>query len=242
MNRQRCWLLQVWLLLIAPSPAVIVVVATSPETLQKILAVSVATVRSTPENHDKESNTVIHTHDLEVGKLRTDFVKHILSDRLKYVKNGRRMADFHTWIRKRGGDVTVLSTHGVQVDLEMTFTPARKSFEYDENNPHSSSLQVFTSKNDPFAVNRLDLDLPVNNLPNLYEGKPIHLIDELQPSLTQLFWRALQLSVKFSPVLSTTWLAVVSTKFRKVWYKWVAVSLGKYFTKNLLVHGSTELS
>jgi hypothetical protein len=234
MNRQRCWLLQIWILLIAPSPAS--VVAKYPETLQKILPVSVATVRSSPAAQDQQCNTVIHTHDLEIGKLRTDFVKHILSDRLSYVKNGRRMADFHTWVRKRGGEVTVISTHGVAVDVDMALTPTRMQFDNDENNHHSSSsssLQLFTTKNDPFAVNRLDLELPVNNLPNLYEGKPIHLIDDLQPSLMQLCWRALQLSIKFSPVLSTTWLAVVSTKFRKVWYKWVAVSLGKYCHKKI---------
>lgn len=234
MHKQRCWLLQVWLLLIAPTPAV--VVATSPQTIQKILAVSVASVRVSPENQDQQF-TVIHTHDMEIGKLRTDFVKRILSDRLNYVLNGRRMADFHTWIRKRGGDVAVLSTHGVQVDLATTLTPARNQFDYNENNHHSISggggiPQVFTSKNDPFALDRVDLDLPVNNLPNLYEGKPIHIMDDLQPSVVQLFWRTLQLSIKFSPVLSTTWLAVVSTKFRKVWYKWVAVSLGKYRTKD----------
>jgi hypothetical protein len=232
MHKQRCWLLQVWILLVGSTPAV--VVATSRETLHKILAVSVATVQASPESQYQQC-TVIHTHDMEIGKLRTHFVKHILSDRLKYVQNGRRMADFHSWIRKRGGHGAVLSTHGVQVDLEIALTPQKNQFGYDENNHRSSSgidsLQVFGSKNDPFAVNRLDLDLPLNNLPNLYEGKPLHLMDDLQPSLVQLFWRTLQLSIKFSPVLSTTWLAVISTKFRKVWYKWVAVSLGKYCMK-----------
>lgn len=176
---------------------------------------------------------VLHTHDIEIGKQRAEFVRHILKDRLKYVRTGRRMADFHTWLRKRGGQLQVLSTHGVDVNLNSNTNanpppPTEESgqqFEYDEQ---KSSIQVL-SRNDPFAVNRLDLDLPVNNLPNLYEGKPIHLMDDLAPSLFQLFWRSVQLSIKFSPVLSTTWLAVLSSQFRKVWYKWLASSLGEFF-------------
>ena len=254
-KRPTYWLLPVWLLLIASSPAV--VVASSPD---KILAISVATAVPSSNlditnhhHHDEEPscNTVIHTHDLKIGKLRTDFVKIILSQRLDYVTSGRRMADFHAWIRKRGGQVAVLSTHGVVVDLEMisttpttaatttTTTPSSltatsttsRQFDKDQNNHNDSSssiLQVFNNnKNDPFAANRLDLDLPVNTLPNLYEGKPIHLMEDLQPSLMQLGWRTVQLSIKFSPVLSTAWLAAISTRFRKIWYKWVAVSLGK---------------
>ena len=175
-----------------------------------------------------------HTHDMLVGKQRIDFVKHILIDRLKYVQNGKRMADFKNWIRKQGGDVAVKSFHGVEVDWEPASTSENqkedeeqrkaRQYVYDENH---KSLQIFT-KNDPFSADRLDLDLPANNnLPSLYEGVPIHLTDNLEPSLLQLFWRTIQLSVKFSPVLSTTFLAVVSSKFRRVWYKWVAASLGK---------------
>lgn len=203
-------LLLLWLLLIAPSP---IKAVSGPHNLNAIVAIS----------GGKEDTT--HTHDFEVGKARSEFVRHILKDRLKYVRNGRRMADFHTWIRKRGGQLQVLSTHGVDVDVESTAIQQKddkKDYNYKEE---QQSLQVL-SKNDPFAMNRLDLDLPVNNLPNLYEGKPIHLIDELAPSVIQLFWRTIQLSLKFSPVLSTTWLAVLSSKFRKVWYKWVATSLG----------------
>jgi len=181
-------------------------------------------------NNEDDSSGMIHTHDIAVGKQRTDFVRHILTDRLKYVSSGRRMADFHTWLRKRGGHAAVMSMHGVEVDYdtamerqELQQAPDQENFQYDENH---KAIQVL-ARNDPFAMNRLDMDLPVNNLPNLYEGKPIHLLDDLQPSLVQLIFRTIQLSFKFSPVLSTVWVAVISSKFRRVWYKWVATSLGK---------------
>lgn len=213
-----------WLLLIAPSSLEAV---PRNDALSGIIAVS-----------SGGETSVIHTQDIEIGKQRTDFVRHILKDRLKYVRNGRRMADFHTWIRKRGGEFQVLSTHGVDA-AATSATAGPEKFNYDEN---ESSLNVIR-KNDPFAMNRLDLDLPINNLPNLYEGKPIHLMDDLAPSVFQLFWRTVQLSLKFSPVLSTTWLALLSTKFRKVWYKWVATSLGELQSSSLqIVKGFTLLT
>jgi hypothetical protein len=210
MNMSKLQLIISWLLFVAPIASEAVARPRS-DALNGIVAVV--------------GGQVIHTHDIEIGKQRAEFVRHILKDRLKYVRTGRRMADFHSWIRKRGGDVQVLSTHGVDVSFDALpmSEPKVTKFDYDENH---NSLQIL-QKNDPFAMDRLDLDLPVNNLPNLYEGKPIHLMDEVAASFFQLFWRTVQLSIKFSPVLSTTWLALLSTKFRKVWYKWVASSLGE---------------
>lgn len=167
---------------------------------------------------------VFHTHDIELGRRRTEFVRHILTDRLKYVESGKRMADFHTWIEKRRGDPVIISTHGGEVDTGTI--PTSQQANYNEDMANSKVLSVFT-RNDPFSVDRLNLDLPANSLPNLYEGKPIHLIDDLEPSMLQLFLRTIQLSIKFSPVLSTTFLAAISKTFRKVWYKWVSASLGK---------------
>jgi hypothetical protein len=212
-----------WLLLLAPKSIAVSPGRKSP--LNRAVAVSGGT-----------KSEVFHTHDIEIGRRRAEFVRHILSDRLKYVENGKRMADFHSWLRKRGGDVAVLSTHGVDVDVQ-TFPAAQPPnyYHYDEN---EHMIHLF--RNDPFAVDKLDLDLPANTLPNLYEGKPIHLIDDLQPSSAQLFVRAIQLGLKFAPVLSTTLLAAVSQKFRKVWYKWLATSLGKSSTSLLRVVDSNR--
>ncbi|CAB9527108.1 ABC1 family protein C21C3.03, mitochondrial [Seminavis robusta] len=229
-NTRQRWLL-LWLLLASPTA----VVARGPAftNKNKIIALSAGAIE-TINNNDE-----IHTHDTEIGRMRTSFVRHILSDRLHYVKNGRRMKDFKAWLRSRGGEVAVLSTHGVEVDLQLAAVPSQQNnnnieeqqlppvpaveeYHYNEDLVRAAVIK----NNDPFAVNKLDLDLPVNNLPSLYEGEPIHLMDELSPSLLQLSWRTIQLSFKFAPVLSTTWLAVLSTKFRKTWYKWVAASLG----------------
>ena len=169
-----------------------------------------------------------HTHDTAVGKQRIDFVKHTLTDRLHYVQNGKRTADFKEWLKKQGGDVTVKSFHGVEVDWEPLENPLEDNPNNDKGN--EKSLQVFSkaSNNGPFSEDCLDLDLPANTLPSLYEGVPIHLLDNLEPSLAQLYWRTVQLSFKFFPVLSTTFFAVISSKFRRVWYKWVTASLGKF--------------
>lgn len=168
-----------------------------------------------------------HTHDMVIGKQRIDFVKNTLTDRLRYVQSGKRMDDFKTWLRKQGGDLTVKSFHGVDVDWEPLQKESENNNSMDDKD-NDKSLQVF-SKNSvvPFSDDCLDLDLPVNTLPSLYEGVPLHLLDNLEPSLLQLYWRTVQLSYKFFPVLSTTLLAIISSKFRRVWYKWVTASLGK---------------
>lgn len=170
------------------------------------------------------SSDTAHTHDMAVGKQRIDFVKHTLVDRLRYVHSGKRTADFKTWLRKQGGDVTVKSFYGVEVDWEPLENPS------EEKPNNDKSLQVLSKDNNsgPFSEDCLDLDLPANTLPSLYEGVPIHLLDNLEPSLAQLYWRTVQLSFKFFPVLSTTLFAVISSKFRRVWYKWVTASLGKF--------------
>ncbi|KAL3914780.1 MAG: hypothetical protein SGILL_005959, partial [Bacillariaceae sp.] len=55
-----------------------------------------------------------------------------------------------------------------------------------------------------------------------YQGAA-HDWDETPPTALQLALRAMKLSVIFAPVVTTSWLAVVSSKFRRgVWYKWVS--------------------
>lgn len=168
-----------------------------------------------------------HTHNIEIGRSRTELVRNILKDRLKYVETGKRMADFRTWIEKRRGGPVIISTHGGEVNFDSIPVPQQSN--YDEE-ASSKALTAF-SRNDPFSINRINLDLPANSLPNLYEGKPIHLTEELEPTFFQLFVRSIQLSIKFSPVLSTTLIAAVSKKYRKTWYKWVAACLGKCICK-----------
>lgn len=55
------------------------------------------------------------------------------------------------------------------------------------------------------------------------------VLDELPPpSLLRLSWRAVHLLWNFAPVLSTVWLALLSSKFReKFWFNWVAACLAK---------------
>ena len=60
----------------------------------------------------------------------------------------------------------------------------------------------------------------------MYPGERIHLIDDRTPSLPRLLTRFVILSVKFAPLTTTMWLAMLSSKFReKVWYKWVSTCL-----------------
>ena len=118
----------------------------------------------------RDENT--HTHDMAIGKLRIDFVKNTLTDRLRYVQTGKRMADFKTWLRKQGGDVTVKSFHGVDVDWE----PLQGSHENEnsvEDKDNGKILELFSNNKNTdglFSDDCLDLDLPANILPSLYEG------------------------------------------------------------------------
>ena len=198
---------------------------------------SMSATTTTRSNHQK---VTISTSEMDAGQQRIAFVRHILTDRLDYVQSGKRTADFRKWIQEQGSDVKIKSFHGVEVDWEsvknndkmkeekqkeLSTALVRQDYSYDEDKNHA--LVHALQRNDPFAADRLDLDLPAyHQLPSLYEGVPTHVMDNSEPGLVQLCWRTVQLSLKFAPVLSTTFLAVVSSKFRGVWYKWVAASLG----------------
>jgi aarF domain-containing kinase len=68
--------------------------------------------------------------------------------------------------------------------------------------------------------------VPILGIPSMYPGDPIHLIDDHPPSYLALIVRFVTLSIKFSPVTSTAWLALLSSKFRdNVWYKWLTSCL-----------------
>ncbi len=72
-----------------------------------------------------------------------------------------------------------------------------------------------------------DLSLvPILGIPSMYPGDPIHLIDDRPPSYLALLLRFITLSIKFSPVTSTAWLALLSQKFREnTWFKWLSSCL-----------------
>jgi aarF domain-containing kinase len=59
-------------------------------------------------------------------------------------------------------------------------------------------------------------------LAHFYRGS-VHDWDNTPPTALQLALRAVKLSIIFAPVITTSWLAVLSSKFRRgVWYKWIS--------------------
>jgi hypothetical protein len=84
-----------------------------------------------------------------------------------------------------------------------------------------------TSSDGLYPDDSINLELvPVEGLPSLYPGKPVHTIDDGGVSVFDLFFRSIRLGFNFAPVASTAWLAMLSATFReKVWYKWVATCL-----------------
>lgn len=147
---------------------------------------------------------------------RIEFVRDALSARLDYVLKGRRMSDFHSWIQQQGGEAKVFSMHGIDVNFEVDDI---QNMELDINIvPLSTKIRA----NDPFLPDRLNLSF--GNTTEHRFHPSLKISEDIQsPSVLQLSLRAMKLSIQFAPVLSTAWLAVLSSKFRcGVWYKWVA--------------------
>jgi hypothetical protein len=153
-------------------------------------------------------------------KDRIDYVQQVLCDRFEYVEKGLRKSDFKNWVHQRGGEATIFSMHGVDVNFEID--PERSELEF-ELNVFPLSKQ---RRNDPFLSDRMNLDLSNFTAPSeYYQGGCVEW-DNRTPSYIQLTLRAMKLSIHFGPVVSTTWLALLSSKFRqRVWYKWVASCL-----------------
>ena len=147
---------------------------------------------------------------------RIEFVKSTLSDRLKYVRQGKRMADFQAWIQEQGGEAKIFSMHGIDVNFEMD---ELQNMELDIN---IAPLPHKIKASDPFLPDRLNLSLG-NNTEHLFHAPVKSITDANAPTVLQLSLRATKLSFLFAPALSTAWLALLSKKFRcEVWYKWVA--------------------
>jgi hypothetical protein len=148
---------------------------------------------------------------------RIEFVKTALSDRLHYVRQGKRMADFHSWIREQGGEAKIFSMHGVDVNFEMD---ELQNMELDIN---IAPLPQRIKPSDPFLADRLNLSFGNNTEHSFHPSSVKSLTDGNAPTVLQLSLRATKLSFHFAPALSTVWLAILSKKFRcEVWYKWVA--------------------
>jgi hypothetical protein len=155
-----------------------------------------------------------------IEKERIDYVQQVLCDRLEYVEKGLRRSDFKNWVQQRGGEATIFSMHGVNVNFEID----REQSELD------MELDIFPlskqRRNDPFLSDRMNLDLSNFTAPNVHYRGDFVEWDNRTPSYLQLTLRALKLSIHFGPVVSTTWLALLSPKFRqRVWFKWVASCL-----------------
>jgi aarF domain-containing kinase len=162
-------------------------------------------------------------------------IQELLCDRHEYVMDGHRLSDFSQWICEQGGETKIFSMHGVDVN-----------FQADEFHNMEMSVEIYPlssremkSNKDPFLPDRMNLNIPVTSSSkavaarvekcsesqshaHYYQGI-VHDWDKTPPTALQLALRAMKLSVIFAPVVTTSWLAVVSSRFRRnVWYKWVA--------------------
>jgi hypothetical protein len=166
---------------------------------------------------------------VEVNRLRrqrTRYVRHMLSERFHFVDSGKRAQEFAKWAKKSGG-ATILSTHGLDMD-DAVLDVVTVDKEYQEALELKDNQGVLDLSDDTLFPNDMrDMDLvPILGIPSMYPGDPIHLIDDHPPSYLALLVRFITLSIKFSPVTSTAWLALLSSKFRdNVWYKWLTSCL-----------------
>ena len=151
------------------------------------------------------------------GNVRTDFVGAKLCDRLDYVKRGKRRSDFCQWLREKGGNATIFSMHGVDIDFN-TASDAEMGLTVD-------AVSTKPKRGDPFLPDRMNLELSSDHNKQFFNGRSLDW-DSRPPSILQLSLRAARLSLHFGPVVSTTWLALFSRSFRKnIWYKWLASCL-----------------
>jgi ABC1 atypical kinase-like domain len=165
---------------------------------------------ATPSPHD-----VISVEMLRLRKQRISYVRHVLNERFHYVESGKRGKEFTKWIQEKGG-ATILSTHGLDIDdAVLDVMSAEKPAVLD------------LSERTLFPEDKRDLGLvSIVGVPRMFPGQPIHLIDDRPPSFPRLLGRFVVLSVKFAPITTTMWLAILSSKFReKLWYKWLSTCL-----------------
>lgn len=174
---------------------------------------------------DSAPHEVISVEMKRLQRQRTSYVRHVLCERYHRVESGKRSNEFAKWVKKSGG-VTILSTHGLDIDdAVLDVVAADKEY---EQALELKDLDILDLSDDTlFPKDMRDMDLvPIIGIPSMYPGDPIHLIDDRPPSYLSLMLRFITLSIKFSPVTSTAWLALFSQKFRdNMWYKWLSKCL-----------------
>jgi hypothetical protein len=142
-------------------------------------------------------------------------VRHILIKRLHSVLSGARARQFDRWALKQT-DLKVISMHGVkETDLEFV-------------NKFSSVIE--TSHDNIFSDNIMNLGILSG------PGAEYQLNEKsMKPTILDLLFRSIKLTINFMPVTSTALLAFISSTFRdKIWFPWFAsciASSGPAFIK-----------
>lgn len=205
------------------------------------------------ESNSNSNSVTVEKVDVNTAPDRALFVREVLGRRFTYVDSGKRLKDFTKWVKDQDGDTTIFSMHGVdndddedsdngESDSENTTSShvkggkinADKFVHHKDQQLVLHQMQTQTpptkkERNDPFATDRLNLDLVLlpDTPPSQYKGKQLNTIDLKPPNALKLSLRAIRLSIHFAPVMSTVGLAVISKTFRQqIWYGWVSSCLG----------------
>jgi hypothetical protein len=106
------------------------------------------------------------------------------------------------------------------------------NFEIDELESFELELNIYPTtrqrKDDPFLPDRMNLNFHHDfNQPIKFFKGDVSFLKDKAPTPFQLYMRAVKLSLYFGPVLSTSWIAVISKAFRnRIWYPWLGRCLG----------------
>lgn len=148
---------------------------------------------------------------------RASYVRNNLDERLHEVLSGVRARKFEKWASKN--DLDIISMHGVDESVSSTkFTTIEAA--------HTERQKQISYS--PFPSNILDLSMVENPAypERQYHGTPVADLDDQLPSKLDLLFRSIRLGVSFSPIICTSWLAMLSSKFRdKIWYMWITSCL-----------------
>lgn len=154
---------------------------------------------------------------LELAGARVLYVRNNLDERLNAVLSGARARQFVKWASKN--DLKIVSMHGVDESVSST------TFNTVERHHDDRRKRGVMS---PFPSNIRDLSMLENqNSPNRqYLGTSMAELDDRPPSKSDLLFRSIRLGISFGPIVCTSWLAMLSSKFRdKIWYTWIASCL-----------------
>lgn len=164
---------------------------------------------SNPEEHEHENQHEHALHEARISHVRTT-----LNNRLHAVLAGSRTRQFEKWASKQG-DLQVISMHGVD----------ESKLDFDKDGDDGDGRTE--SSDGLFPDDAINLSMIGGlGVPELNQGNHVELPGEHGVSVLDLLLRSIQLGFHFTPVVSTSWLAFLSSTFRtKVWFKWVATCL-----------------